>query len=45
LIPLAVLALAAWAYSRVCRGERAAIALLLILPAALSGAEAIYRRA
>ena len=42
LIPLAVLALAAWAYLRVGPGARATIALSLVLPAILSGAEAIY---
>jgi uncharacterized protein len=42
LIPLAILALAAWAYPRVRPGARAAIALSLVLPAALSGSEAIY---
>jgi uncharacterized protein len=41
-IPLAILALAAWAYPRVRAGARAAIALSLVVPAALSGAEAIY---
>jgi uncharacterized protein len=42
LIPLALLALMAWAYPRVRPGARAAFALALVLPAALSGAEAIY---
>ena len=42
LIPLAVLGLAAWAYLRVGPGARATIALSLVLPAILSGAEAIY---
>jgi hypothetical protein len=42
LIPLALLALMAWAYPRVRPGTRATIALALVLPAALSGAEAIY---
>jgi uncharacterized protein len=42
LILLAVLGLAAWAYPRVRAGARAAIALALVLPAVLSGAEAIY---
>ena len=42
LIPLAILALAAWAYPRVRPGAAAAIALLLVLPAILSGTEAIY---
>jgi dienelactone hydrolase len=41
-ILLAILALAAWAYPRVRAGGRAAIALSLVVPAALSGAEAIY---
>jgi hypothetical protein len=42
LIPLALLALMAWAYPRVQPGARAALALALVVPAALSGAEAIY---
>jgi hypothetical protein len=42
LIPLAILGLAAWAYPRVRAGARAAIALSLVVPAALSGAEGIY---
>jgi hypothetical protein len=42
LVPLAVLGLAAWAVTRVRPGARAAIALMLALPAILSGAEAIY---
>jgi uncharacterized protein len=42
LILLAVLGLAAWAYPRVRAGARAAIALSLVVPAVLSGAEAIY---
>jgi hypothetical protein len=42
LVPLAVLAVAAWAFPRLRPGGRAAIALALVLPAALSGAEAIY---
>jgi uncharacterized protein len=42
LIPLALLALMAWVYPRVRPGARAALALALVLPAALSGAEAIY---
>jgi fermentation-respiration switch protein FrsA (DUF1100 family) len=42
LIPLAILGLAAWAYPRVRAGARAGIALSLVLPAALSGAEGIY---
>jgi dienelactone hydrolase len=41
-ILLAVLALAGWAYPRVRAGARAAIALSLVFPAVLSGAEAIY---
>jgi uncharacterized protein len=41
LIPLAVLAVAAWAYLRVGPGARATIALSLVLPAILSGAEAL----
>jgi uncharacterized protein len=41
-ILLAILALAAWAYPRVRAGGRAAIALSLVVPAVLSGAEAIY---
>jgi uncharacterized protein len=42
LILLAILALAAWGYPRVRAGARAAIALSLVVPAVLSGAEAIY---
>jgi uncharacterized protein len=42
LIPLALLGLAAWAYPRVRPGARATIALALVLPGVLSGAEAIY---
>jgi uncharacterized protein len=42
LIPLAILGLAAWAYPRVRAGARAAIALSLVVPAVLSGVEAIY---
>jgi uncharacterized protein len=42
LIPLALLALAAWAYPRVRPGARATLALVLVLPAILSGVEAIY---
>jgi hypothetical protein len=42
LVPLAVLGLAAWALPRVRPGARGAIALLLVLPAILSGAEALY---
>ena len=42
LIPLAILGLAAWAYPRVRAGARAAIALSLVVPAALSGVEGIY---
>jgi alpha/beta superfamily hydrolase len=42
LVPLAVLALAAWAAPRARPGGRGAIALLLVLPAALSGVEALY---
>jgi uncharacterized protein len=42
LIPLAILALMALAYPRVRPGARAAIALSLVVPALLSGAEAIY---
>lgn len=42
LIPLAILALATYAYPRVRRGAAGAIALALVLPALLSGAEAIY---
>jgi uncharacterized protein len=41
-ILLAILALAGWAYPRVRAGVRAAIALSLVVPAALSGAEGIY---
>jgi dienelactone hydrolase len=42
LVPLALLALAAWAYPRVSAGARGAISLSLVLPAVLSGSEAIY---
>jgi uncharacterized protein len=42
LVPLALLALAAWAYPRVRAGARGAISLALVLPAVLSGAEALY---
>jgi uncharacterized protein len=42
LMPLALLGLAAWAYVRGRPGVRAAIALSLVLPAFLSGVEAIY---
>src|SRR5215213_1092656 len=42
LIPLAILALAAWAYPRVRSGERATIALSLVPAATLSGIEGIY---
>jgi uncharacterized protein len=42
LVPLLVLGLAAWAYPRVRPGARACIALVLVVPAALSGAEAVY---
>jgi dienelactone hydrolase len=42
LVPLALLALAAWAYPRVRAGARGAISLSLVLPAVLSGSEAIY---
>jgi uncharacterized protein len=42
LIPLVILGLAAWAYPRVRAGAQASMALVLVVPAALSGAEAIY---
>jgi hypothetical protein len=42
LVPLALLGVAAWAYPRVSAGARATIALLLVLPAIVGGAEAIY---
>jgi dienelactone hydrolase len=42
LVPLAILGLAAWAHERVRPGAQAGMALVLVLPAALSGAEAIY---
>src|SRR3954453_16350877 len=42
LIPLALLALAGWAFPRVRSGARAAIALTLVIPALLSGAEGLY---
>ena len=41
-IPLALLALAVWAYPRVRPGARATLALVLVIPAILSGVEAIY---
>jgi hypothetical protein len=41
-VPLALLGVAAWAYPRVRAGARATIALLLVLPAIVGGAEAIY---
>lgn len=42
LLPLAILALTVWAYRRVRAGASAAIALALVVPAILSGVEAIY---
>jgi fermentation-respiration switch protein FrsA (DUF1100 family) len=42
LVPLALLALAAWGYPRMRAGLRGALALVLALPAALSGVEAIH---
>src|SRR4051812_19884579 len=42
LIPLIALAIAAWVYPRARPGARGALALGLVLPAALSGIEAIY---
>jgi dienelactone hydrolase len=42
LVPLAVLALAGWACGRLRPGGRATVALVLALPAALSGAGPIY---
>lgn len=42
LVPLAILGVAAYAYPRVRPGAAGAIALALVLPALLSGAEAIY---
>lgn len=42
LIPLAILAVAVWAYPRIRAGARAAMALSLVVPAVLSGSEAIY---
>lgn len=42
LIPLALLALAGWAFPRVRSGARGAIALTLVIPAILSGAEGLY---
>jgi uncharacterized protein len=42
LVPLVVLGVAWWAYPRVRAGARVAIALTLVLPALLSGVEAIY---
>jgi fermentation-respiration switch protein FrsA (DUF1100 family) len=42
LILLGVLALAAWAYPRLRAGARGALCLVLVLPAVLSGVEAIY---
>src|SRR5688572_18078186 len=42
LVPLALLGLAAWAHPRAGCGGRGSIALLLVLPAILAGAEAFY---
>jgi len=42
LVPLALLALSVWAYPRLRQGAQATLALVWVLPAALSGAEAIY---
>ena len=42
LVPLALLGLAAWAYPRARPGGRATVALLLVLPAIISGAEGVY---
>jgi uncharacterized protein len=42
LVPLALLGLAAWAYPRAGDGARGALALVLVLPAILSGVEGIY---
>ena len=42
LVPLALLALAAWAYPRLRPGYRGLLALAMALPAALSGVEAIH---
>lgn len=44
LIPLALLALAGWAFPRVRSGAQGAIALTLVIPAILSGAEGLYLR-
>ncbi len=42
LVPLGLLGLAAWAFPRVGAGARGSLALLLVLPAVLSGSEALY---
>ena len=42
LVPLALLGLAAWAFPRVRAGARGSLALVLVLPAILSGSEALY---
>ena len=42
LVPLALLALAAWAFPRVRPGAQGTLALLLALPAFLSGVEAVH---
>ncbi|HYP49220.1 MAG TPA: alpha/beta fold hydrolase [Thermoleophilaceae bacterium] len=42
LVPLALLALAMWAYPRLRPGLRGLLALVLVLPALLSGAEAVH---
>jgi hypothetical protein len=42
LIPVTFLGLAAWVYPRLRAGARGALALALVLPAVLSGSEAIY---
>ena len=42
LVPLALLGLAAWAFPRLRAGARGSLALVLVLPAILSGSEALY---
>jgi uncharacterized protein len=42
LVPLALLGLAAWAFPRLGAGARGSLALLLVVPAILSGSEALY---
>jgi uncharacterized protein len=42
LVPLSILGVAAWAYPRLRAGAQGALALSLVLPAVLSGVEAVY---